>query len=146
MFELSDFIQYCREHDVDIISYPGAPSPGATVRDQDFMAVFLDFTQIRSTSMLRGVCCHELGHAATGSLHRVDSPYELVERSEYRASRWVAEQYLTEAAFHKAFAQGYTEVWQLSEYFDLPETDISAALTYWTQRRGKIFNKETGAY
>ena len=135
MFEISDFYGYCKSHNVDVIPYDGCPQPGATIRDQGFYAVFLDFTKIKSTRLLRGVCFHELGHIATGALHKVDSPYELVERSEYRANRWATEAFLTEAAFREAFALGYTELWQLSEYFDLPERVISDALTYWKERK-----------
>ena len=135
MFEISDFYQYCKTHDIDVIPYDGCPQPGATVRDNGYYAVFLDFTQIRSTRLLRGVCFHELGHVATGALHKVDSPYELVERSEYRATRWATENYLTEEAFRTAFQEGYTELWQLSDYFDLPEACIASALTYWKERK-----------
>ncbi|MBE7002110.1 MAG: ImmA/IrrE family metallo-endopeptidase [Ruminococcaceae bacterium] len=141
MFEISDFYRYCKNNDVDVIPYEGCPQPGATVRDNGFYAVFLDFTKIRSTKLLRGVCFHELGHIATGALHKVDSPYELVERSEYRATRWCVENYLTEEAFRTAFAAGYTELWQLSEYFDLPEKSIQDALTYWKERKGIDFTK-----
>lgn len=141
MFEISDFYDYCKDHHVDVIPYMGCPSPGATIRDQGHYAVFLDFSKIRSTRLLRGVCYHELGHAATGALHKVDSPYELVERSEYRANRWAAEQYLTDEDFRAAFSEGYTEPWQLAEYFDMPEPDIINALTYWTERKGINFNK-----
>jgi len=141
VFELSDFYGYCRKNDVDVIPYVGCPQPGATIRDQGFYAVFLDFSQIRSTRLLRGVCCHELGHIATGALHKVDSPYELVERSEYRANRWTAEQFLNDESFREAFQLGYTEPWQLAEYFDLPEADVRAALHYWTQCKGIDFNK-----
>lgn len=133
MFEISDFYNYCKAHQVDVIPYDGCPQPGATIRDDGCYAVFLDFTKIQSTRLLRGVCYHELGHVATGALHKVDSPYELVERSEYRANRWVTENYLTEDAFRTAFSEGYTELWQLSEYFDLPEDCIEAALTYWKE-------------
>ena len=140
MFEIADFYAYCRAHDVDVIPYFGCPQPAATMRDGDFYAVFLDFGKIRSTRLLRGIFCHELGHVATGALHKVDSPYELVERSEYRANRWAAERYLPEAEFRTAFAEGYTEPWQLAEYFDMPERDVRAALEYWTQCRGVDFN------
>ena len=142
MFELSNFYDYCRENRVDVIPYMGVPQPGATVRDQGFYAVFLDFSKIRSARLLRGVCCHELGHAATGALHKVDSPYELAERSEYRAIRWTAENYLTKEAFQEAFDAGFTEMWQLAEFFDLPEADILAALRYWTDSRGVNFSKQ----
>lgn len=141
MFEISDFYNYCKQNQVDVIPYLGCPQPGATVRDQDFYAVFLDFSKIRSTRLLRGVCCHELGHAATGALHKVDSPYELIERSEYRADRWAAEHFLPAEDFREAFHQGYTELWQLSEFFDMPEADVQKALTYWTERKGIDFTK-----
>ena len=141
MFEISDFYDYCKANHVDVIPYTGCPQPGATVRDQGFYAVFLDFSKIHSTRLLRGVCCHELGHIATGALHKVDSPYELVERSEYRAARWVTENYLTEEAFRDAFRAGYVELWQLSEYFDLPESVIKDALTYWKERKSIDFTK-----
>lgn len=140
MFELQDFYAYCKDNDIDVIPYAGCPREGATVRDQEWYAIFLDFTRIHSMKLLRGVCLHELGHAATGALHKIDSPFELVERSEYRANRWGAEHFLTEGAFREAFAAGYTEVWQLAEYFDLPEDDIKKALSYWTGCRGIDFN------
>ena len=135
MFELSDFYEYCGRNRVDVIPYFGMPQPGATLRDGSYYAVFLDFSKILTTRLLRGVCCHELGHIATGALHKVDSPYELVERSEYRANRYMAQAFLTEDAFRDAFQAGYTELWQLAEYFDLPEQDIKNALTYWSERR-----------
>ena len=120
MFELGDFYAYCKANKVDIIPYQGAPSPGTTIRDGEFYGVFLDFSQIPTLRQLRGICYHELGHTATGALHKVDSPYELVERSEYRANRWSAEHFLTKEDFQDAFSHGLTELWQLGEYFDLP--------------------------
>ena len=139
MFELADFYDYCRKNRVDVIPFSGVPAPGATVRDGEHLAVFLDFTKITTLQLLRGVCCHEMGHMATGALHKISSPYELVERSEYRANRYVAQTFLTADAFRTAFAAGYTEPWQLAEYFDLPEQDIINALTYWSERQGVDF-------
>ena len=71
MFELCDFYNYCKTHHVDVIPYDGCPQPGATVRDGGNYGVFLDFSKIRSTRLLRGVCIHELGHVATGALQRI---------------------------------------------------------------------------
>lgn len=139
MFEISDFYGYCRKNNVDVIPFWGCPQPAATIRDQGEYAVFLDFSQICSTKLLRGVYCHELGHLATGALHKIDSPYELVERSEYRANRWVAEHFLTKEDFQQAFADGCRELWELSEYFEMPERDVQAALTYWRDCRGVDF-------
>lgn len=140
MFELSHFYEYCRRNRVAVIPYDGAPAPGTTIRDGDVYAVFLDFSKIQSTRLLRGVCCHEMAHVATGALHKVCSPFERWERSEYRANRYMAQQFLSEEDFRDAFRAGYTELWQLSEFFELPEEDVKKALTYWTERRGVDFN------
>jgi len=74
VFEISDFYDYCKANNVDVIPFDRCPQPAATVRDQGIYAVFLDFSKIQSTRLLRGVCYHELGHVATGALHKVDSP------------------------------------------------------------------------
>ena len=140
MFELANFYDNCKENAVRVIPFAGAPQPGATIRDGSRYAIFLDFSQIRSTRLLRGVCCHELSHVATGALHRAGSPYEIAERSEYRANRYAAQNFLTESAFRQAFADGYTETWQLAEYFDLPQQDVEKALRYWVDARGVDFN------
>ena len=142
MFELSDFYNYCKDNEIDVITYSGAPQPGVTIRDDGYYGVFLDFSKIHSARLLRGVCYHEMGHAATGALHKVDSPYELVERSEYRAKRWSAEHFLNADAFRQAFADGCTQLWQLAEYFDLPEEDVAFALQYWKETKGINFTNE----
>ena len=142
MFELSQFYDYCKKNNVPVIPYLGAPSPGTTICDRGKTAIFLDFSQIPTTRLLRSVCCHELSHVATGALHKAGSPYELVERSEYRANRYTAQTVLTVSAFRQAFADGCRELWELAEYFDLPEQDIEKALQYWTQRRGVVFSME----
>lgn len=139
MFELADFYDYCKESGVQVIPFAGIPHPGATIRDGSRYAIFLDFTQIPSTRLLRGVCCHEMSHVATGALHRVSSPYEPVERSEYRANRYAAETFFTEEAFRQAFQAGYTEAWQLAEYFDMPQADVERALRYWVEARNVDF-------
>lgn len=141
MFELSQFYDYCKQNEVAVIPYSGLPHPGATLRDDTRYGVFLDFTQIPTTKVLRGVCSHELSHLATGALHRVASPYDLAQRSEYRANRYFSQHFLTQAELRRAFRQGYTQLWQLSEYFDLPEEDIQKALAYWTISRNTNWNE-----
>ncbi len=140
MFELAEFYDFCKQNEVQVIPFQGIPHPGATVRDGANYAIFLDFSQIGSTRLLRGVCCHEMCHVATGALHRAGSPFDSVERSEYRANRYAAQKFLTEKAFRRAFADGCTEPWQLAEYFDLPQADVEKALRYWVEAKGVDFN------
>ena len=141
MFDLSQFYNYCRQNQVDVIPYMGMPAPGATIRDGEDTAIFLDIQAIDTLRELKGVCLHELGHAATGALHKLSSPFETVERSEYRANRWAAQQFLSVEAFYEAFDAGCRDLWELAEYFDLPERDIKNALSYWTERKGITFTE-----
>ena len=142
MFTLADFYNFCEYNDVDIIPYFDAPSEGTTIRDEDYYAIFLDLVKLHgSMKLFKGVCLHEVGHVATGALHKIDSPFETVERSEYRANRWGYENYLNVDDFRGAFAAGYTELWQLADYFDLPEETIKNALSYWTEQKGIDFNE-----
>lgn len=140
MFELSYFYNQCQRNDVDIIPFIGCPNRAATVRADGFLTIFLDFDQIKSTRLLRGICYHESGHVGTGALHKVSSSPKTVDKAEAKANRWAAEHYLTVEDFRTAFAAGYTELWELAEYFDLPEEDIQKALHYWTECRGIDFN------
>lgn len=144
MFQLSDFYEYCKGEHISVVPFDESPSPGVTMQYKNKFAIFLDFSQMKSVRLVRGVCMHELGHAATGALHKVYSPYETVERNEHKAIKWAAEKFLTADDFRAAFADGYTELWELAEYFDLPEQDVEKAYQYWTECRGVDFNKEIG--
>lgn len=102
--------------------------------------VFLDFSLAKSARSLKACLAHESGHCATGALHALTSPFELVEKNEYKANRWAFNEYLPYKKIKAALCLGYTEPWQLAEYFDLPEDFIKKALTYYTQNRGLSFN------
>ena len=68
MFELSHFYDYCQKNNVEIIPFDGMPAEGLTMRIREDYAIFLDFSKIRSTRLLKGICYHETGHSATGAL------------------------------------------------------------------------------
>ena len=55
----------------------------------------------------------------------------------------MAQKYLTPQDFKEAFSFGCRELWQLAEYFELPEEDVKNALTYWTERRGMDFSENS---
>ena len=115
MFQLSDFYGYCKQNDVDVMPFAMLPRAACTVRDGQNYAVVLNFKRLHTVRQMRTAMLHESGHLHTGALHKVDSPFQLVA--------------------------GYTEPWQLAEYFDLDEDYIKKALHYWTQCRGVDFNQ-----
>ena len=65
----------------------------------------------------------------------------MVEQNEYRADADAFRRCLPPEEIRTAIRAGYTEPWQLAEYFDLDEDYIKKALHYWTQCRGVDFNQ-----
>lgn len=142
MFSLGGFYDYCKTENIDIMLYPNAPTPGATMRDNanGYYCVSLDFTQIPTTRMLRTVAMHEEGHLRTGALHKLHSPFQLSAQSEQRADAKYFQLHLSAEEIKAAMQAGYTESWQLAEYFDLDEKYIRKALSYWEECRDVHFD------
>lgn len=102
--------------------------------------IFIDPKQCKTMRQLKTVLSHEVGHCSTGALHSANSPYDLIARHEYKADRWAIERYIPAQEISQAMRAGYTEPWQLADYFDLSEEYIKKALHYWTECRGVDFN------
>lgn len=87
----------------------------------------LDNTLETDTKLLRCVFAEELGHhfttaekcISTVCLNYRDRLY--INRSEFKALRWAAEYLMPESKIKMAFRKGFTESWDLSEYFNVTE-------------------------
>lgn len=141
MFDTSKFYRYCDQHDVDVIPFDRLPADAATVFYKGYYSVGVNFQRIRGVRHLQTAFMHELGHLHTGALHKVSSPFQLMQQNEYRADADSFKRYLPPDEIRAAMQAGYTEPWQLAEYFDLEESYIKKALHYWTQCRGIDFNQ-----
>ncbi len=75
---------------------------------------------------------HELGHCRTGSFYNEKSPFDLKSKHEYRADKWAIMELIPYDDFIKACKNGYTEVWQLAEYFGVTEDFIRKAHEVYT--------------
>ena len=137
------FTKYVVEYG-EISSYPAGYKENAGIFCHNNPWVIIGETVIgrgdRAWDYFRKICPSYTEE--NSALHKVDSPFELIERSEYRADKWVAEHFLTQEDFREAFQGGCRELWQLAEYFDMPESEVQKALTYWTERKGVDFSKE----
>jgi len=89
--------------------------------------VFLDLDQFETYTQELCVLAHEYGHCKTGSTHAVSSPLDLIQKHEYKANKAAVHMLVPYDAFCEAIDQGYTEVWQLAEYFDVTEEFIQTA-------------------
>ena len=108
MEPLLSFYEYCKANDVDVMSYSRLPADACTVRDRGYYCVVLNPVQLSTFRKVRTAAIHEEGHLRTGALHKVDSPYQLVAQSEYRADAAAFQRYLPPDKLRTAMRAGYT--------------------------------------
>lgn len=142
MIELSTIYQDAQEAQAQIFPYSIGFADAATIELDGQYGIFLDFDRFPTMADFFWALIHEVSHCATGCTHKVSSQYDLVAKHEYKANRRAIETYLPLDRLRAALRAGYTEPWQLAEYFGLPEEAIRLALHYWTDCRG--FDLNTG--
>ena len=75
---------------------------------------------------------HELGHCSTGSFYNRHTPFDVRQCHENRADKWAIKKLVPVAELDQAVAAGYTEFWQLAEYFGVTEDFMKKAVCYYT--------------
>ena len=70
---------------------------------------------------------HELGHCKRGAFYNQYSSFDIRSRHEYRADKWAVQQIIPYEELISACESGYTERWELAEYFDVTENFITKA-------------------
>ena len=144
MVSLAEIYEALRAEDVRLYVYNIGFAPAATIEQDGKYAVFYDPASVLTTAALKECLAHECGHCATGATHRVASPWDLVEKHEYKANRWAIERFLPYAALCKAMEGGLREPWELAEWFDLPQPFLERALAYYRDARGLPFAPKGG--
>lgn len=140
MSTLSKIYQDVSAQDISLFLYPIGFADAASIRLNDQYAIFLDFSKFPTLRAYTEALAHECGHCATGAMHTVSSPYDLIEKHEFKADRWAFERYLPFDALCDAMRHGCTGTWQLAEVFGFPEDFIRKAIRYYVQNKGLSFN------
>lgn len=99
---------YCQAYadGISVFSrYPVGELGAATIEMNGRYAVFIDDEQFGTAADELCALAHECGHVHTGATHAVASPYDLIERHEYRADRWAIHQLLPPRAPAKGAGQ-----------------------------------------
>lgn len=74
---------------------------------------------------------HELGHCATGSFYNIYAKADTRQRHENKADKWAIEALISVDDLDDAIAAGYTEIWELADFFGVPEDFMRKAVCYY---------------
>jgi Zn-dependent peptidase ImmA (M78 family) len=141
MIEFSDLYNEIQKQGIYVFQYNVGEHKSVTIEMNKKYGIFIDMTAFSSLRESKRAIAHEIGHCATGATHKTCSPLDLVEQHEYRANKWAVERFLSFDELQQAMQDGYTEPWELAEYFDVSEKAVRWAVQYYTENRGMSFNK-----
>lgn len=128
MLDLIGLYDMADDNDVIIDGYPMRNMVSFSLMDLDgdcYVAV--NPLKLESTQQEKIVLAHELGHCMTGSFYNEYSKYDIRKRHENKADKWSITHLVPEPELNEAVSAGFTEPWQLAEYFDVPEDYIRRA-------------------
>lgn len=114
------------------LQFSNEETAAATVECDGVFGIFVDASKLSTYAEEAVTVSHEAGHCMTGSTHKLNSPYDLIERHENRADRWAIEKLVPEDELVAATDFGYTEIWQLADYFNVTEDFMKKAVCYYT--------------
>ncbi len=99
--------------------------------------VAIDPSKVASTADEKTKLAHELGHCATGAFYNVFSPFDSRQRNENRADKWAIKKLIPEDELEDAVSQGYTEIWELADFFTVTEDLMRKAVSLY--RYGNLY-------
>jgi len=83
------------------------------------------------------IIAHELSHCITDSFYNTKTPLNTRGRMEYRANCKMVTLLVPPETILNAIKAGYTEVWEIAEYLNMPEWVINTAIFIY-RRKGLI--------
>lgn len=130
--ELLELYQLADAEHIPIYSFDLPQTQSLSLMNNDgSCAVAIDPFGLNSTKDEKIRLAHELGHCVTGSFYNRYSDFDIKAKSEYKADKWAIKKLIPKDELQAAFEQGYTEPWDLAEYFNVTEEFIIKAVNYY---------------
>jgi len=126
--KLSELCDIAEDNDIDV-AYINCPKSGSIslMTEDGTCYIGLDKKVADCETIGKIRLAHELGHCTKGAFYNRYSELDIISKHEYRANKWAAQKLIPYEDFIKACKQGYTETWQLAEYFDVTEDFVRTA-------------------
>ncbi len=83
--------------------------------------IVIDPTKLKDEKDEKLKIAHEYGHCLTNSFYNAKNPLDVKSKHEHKANKCAIKKLVTEDELHDAVCKGYVEIWELAEYFDIPE-------------------------
>lgn len=93
--------------------------------------IAMDVDKMKNSQEEKVFLAHELGHIETGSFYNVHSGLDVRGKHERRADKQAIKMLVPKDELDKAVREGYRELWELAEYFDVSEDFMKKAICWY---------------
>lgn len=121
------------KQNIDIVNYNDIGYLSLSSSIDGIYVICTTDAMLESTPLEKVCLSHEIGHCMTGSFYNSDNPLDVIGKHERKATVWAIKNTISEDELAKAFEQGYTEIWELAEYFEVTEGFMREAVNYYYQ-------------
>lgn len=130
--ELRQLYDFAQQQNIPICHF-SLPKTGSMslVTETGQCYIGLDPGQLDGGIQERVHLSHELGHCVTGSFYNIYTPRERRLIQENRATKWAIEALIPVDDLDQAIAEGYTEVRELAQRFQVTEDFIRKTVSYY---------------
>ena len=129
MLELIGLYTMAEREGIDIDEFPMSNRVSFSLMDPEDLSCYvaIDPLKLESSQHEKMVLAHELGHCMTGSFYNRYATCDVRKRHENHADKRSFSRLVPEPELNEAVSAGFTEIWQLAEYFDVPPEYMAKA-------------------
>lgn len=132
--EINKLYKIAEKNQIYIHSFHLPTTDCVALKSEDGFFVGID-PKIFSGGPREKVClAHELGHLQTDSLYSSNSPVSERLENEKKADLWAIKLLIPLSSLKKAIKNGYTGIFELSEYFGVTESFMAKAIEYYKNK------------
>ena len=124
-------INTIEKENINYINHKLYSTKGMITHYNDITAIVVDDKQIISQTDENTVLLQELGHYSAGAYYRSTSPFELIEKMEYKADKTAWEQFIPYQKVLSLMRIGFTTVTDLAEYFNIDAPYMARCINYY---------------
>ena len=133
MIQVPELYSLASGQNIAVLRYPMKENGSMSLMEPDGTCyIGMDDRVLDGGTQERMHLGHELGHCMTGSFYSRHTAVDSRQRHENRADKWSVRRLIPKPALDAAIAEGYTERWQLADYFGVTEDLIKKAVCLYT--------------
>ena len=127
--QLSSLYELAEDQEISVFAYhlPNAETLSITTSGNCYIGI--DPFSLRTTAEEKTKLAHELGHCMTGAFYNEQYRFAVRAKFERIADVWAIKKLIPKDELLNAVSHGYTERWELAEYFDVTEELMNKAIS-----------------